>query len=105
MGWPYVGVADALAAAGLQLRGVAQMYRAQDAYWTHEKSHCESNLAARAALHRHRDAEKQPDRLRYRVLCDAHGICPDLAHLVAGCRRTLAPTPCLSGLPGGMTRN
>ena len=59
----------------------------EEPYWTIKQRAIETQqLAAEPDLPADRDAAQQPDRLHYRVLLDADGLCPDLAYLVA-CRR------------------
>ena len=54
--------------------------------------------AQRARVRADRNAEEHSDRLRQRLLCRGHRLCPDLAHLVdgrAGPARRIRDVPCL----------
>ena len=58
----------------------------RDAYWNSEATRARDagSAGAGARVRADRDAEEQRDRLRHRILCRRHRLCPDLAHLVDG---------------------
>ena len=58
----------------------------RDAYWNRKQRARATarSASAGARVRADRNAEKQRDRLRQRVLCRRHRLCADLAHLVDG---------------------
>src|SRR5215471_20272369 len=76
---------DGLAAAGLELC-LPAAYRRTGRLLGREEARAPEERPADAAaqVRADRNAEKQPHRLRQRLLCRGHRLCPDLAHLVDG---------------------
>ena len=83
---PHAGMVDAVAAAG---RGISRCCRMSKA--ATPSGACKQQARSRHApaaqtrrLRADRNAEKQRDRLRHRLLCRRHRLCADLAYLVDG---------------------
>ena len=83
---PHAGMVNRLAAAGLELRGPAavSLRATPSGSGSNARARNASSAGASAQVRADRDAEEQPDRLRHRLLCRRHRLCPDLAHLVDG---------------------
>src|SRR3984957_13034823 len=73
---------DDITAAALEFRGVAAGGKRRPVLGVEAAGQGARGGAASAGADR--DAEKQPDRLRDRLLCDRDGFRADLAHLVDG---------------------
>ena len=60
----------------------------RDAYWSRKQRAraTQAQPTTGARVRADRNAEEQRDRLRHRLLCRRHRLCPDLAHLVDGRR-------------------
>ncbi len=80
-----------------------------DAFWaSKQRMHARQAQPAIPRVRADRNAEEQPDRLRHRILCRGHRLCPDLAYLVDGRARSvrrIRHARCLRVSRRGRSRN